>query len=126
MEIKEFDPVQTFDTKYTSQPLQLIKVLIPYLEPELRKTMIILIHFMELQYTINHIRSHPEDYADAASVFSLDENMEQIRKYCPPAFISMLDNLNSIQNAMKLYEEMKDMMEFTDPQQMDFTSFFQE
>ena len=125
MEKKEFDPVQTFDSKYTNRQIQLMKILVPYLDPDLRKMMIIMIHLMELQYTIHHVHSHPEDYRSIALTFSIDENIEQIRKYCPPSILSMLENFNSIQNAMKMYEEMKDMMEFIDPQQMDLFQMFQ-
>lgn len=145
MENKEFDSLNTLETQYTNPQIHLMKLLLPYLEPDLRKTMAVLICFLELQFTLSQIQTQPYLYSKEALPFSLDENIEHIRKYCPPSITAMIENLISIQNAMKMYESMKEMMdisgdgesgdhsvpfdilsEMMDPQQMELFRMFQQ
>lgn len=58
MEKTENEAVAMFDTLYTTNHLQLLKILLPYLEEELQKKLAIYIKFQEMQYTIKYLKEH--------------------------------------------------------------------
>ena len=110
MEKQEQDSIQAFDTLYTTNQIQILKILLPYCAPDTQRSLAVMIRFLELQYTLSFVRSHPEAFRSPPSL-SFGELCEKIRGYCPPALRSMLDQFQSMQNAMQMYEEMKQMME---------------
>ena len=110
MEKQEQDSIQAFDTLYTTNQIQILKILLPYCAPDTQRSLAVMIRFLELQYTLSFVRSHPEAFRSPPSL-SFGELCEKIKGYCPPALRSMLDQFQSMQNAMQMYEEMKQMME---------------
>ena len=110
MEKQVQDSIQAFDTLYTTNQIQILKILLPYCAPDTQRSLAVMIRFLELQYTLSFVRSHPEAFRSPPSL-SFGELCEKIRGYCPPALRSMLDQFQSMQNAMQMYEEMKQMME---------------
>ena len=111
MEKQEQDSIQAFDTLYTTNQIQILKILLPYCAPDIQRNLAVMIRFLELQYTIFFVRSHPEAFRSPPLPLSFGELCEKIRGYCPPALRALLDQFQSIQNAMQMYEEMKQMME---------------
>ncbi len=111
MEKKETDAVQTFDTLYTTNQIQIMKILLPFCDERTRRSLVVMIKFMELQYTISFTRKHPETFREAPLPFSLNDVCERIKAYCPPQLCSMLEQFQAMQNAFAMYEEMKQMME---------------
>ena len=59
--------VTAFDALYTTNQIQKLKVLLPYIEPSMQKNMAVYIKYMELQYTMHYVRRHPFRSAAAAS-----------------------------------------------------------
>ncbi len=111
MEKKEKDPIQTFDTLYTTNQIQIMKILLPFCDEQARRSLVVMIKFMELQYTISFTQKHPDAFHEAPLPFSLADVCEQIKAYCPPQLRSMLEQFQSMQSALKMYEDMKQMME---------------
>lgn len=111
MEKQEQDSIQAFDTLYTTNQIQILKILLPYCAPDTQRSLAVMIRFLELQFTASFVRSHPEAFRSPPLPFSFGELCEKIRGYCPPALRAMLDQLQSMQNAMQMYEEMKQMMD---------------
>lgn len=111
MEKQEQDSIQAFDTLYTTNQIQILKILLPYCAPDTQKSLTVMIRFLELQYTLSFVRSHPECFRSPSRSLSLGELCEKIKGYCPAPLRSMLEQFQSMQNAMQMYEEMKQMME---------------
>ena len=59
MDEKEQDHVAAFDMLFTTNQLQLMKVLLPCLSPSMQKYFAIYIKYQELQYTISYFRGLP-------------------------------------------------------------------
>lgn len=57
MEPKESDYVASFDTLYTSNHIQILKILLHHLPSEHRSNLAVYIKYMELQYTISHCKN---------------------------------------------------------------------
>ena len=111
MEKNDKDYLQTFDALYTTNQIQIMKILLPYCSPDSRRGLAVMIKFMEFDYTLRLTRSHPESFRDEAIPFSLSDICDKIKNYCPPQVRSMLEQFQSIQNAMQMYEEMKQYMD---------------
>ncbi|HJA94555.1 MAG TPA: hypothetical protein H9717_15825 [Candidatus Eisenbergiella merdipullorum] len=105
------DSIQAFDALYTTNQIQILKILLPFCPSETRKSLVVMIRFLELQYALAFVRSNPECFRDPPIPFSLNEIYEKISSYCPPQLRSMLEQIRSMQNAMQMYEEMKQVME---------------
>ena len=52
MEKQEQDSIQAFDTLYTTNQIQILKILLPYCAPDIQRNLAVMIRFLELQYTI--------------------------------------------------------------------------
>ncbi len=110
MDKLDFDSVQTYDLRYTNNQIQMLKVMLPFLDPAMRRNMTVLIRFLEFQYTLTMVQKHPEYFQAKACPPEPENLLDQLQKYCPPEVVSMLENFRSIQQAMKMYEDMKDFM----------------
>lgn len=120
MDYCENESIITFDTLYTTNHIQILKILLPYVERKNQKTLAILIKYMEFQYTLQYFSSHPyvlgaaeipdkqEPEKDGFDFFSL---LEQIKAFCSPREKAMLDQISNMRQAMSMYEEVKNMMQ---------------
>ena len=111
MEKHDKDFLQAFDALYTTNQIQIMKILLPYCNPDSRRGLAVMIKFMEFDYTLRFTRAHPETFRDEALPFSLSDICDKIKNYCSPQVRSMLEQFQSIQNAMQMYEEMKQYMD---------------
>lgn len=111
MEKHDKDFLQTFDALYTTNQIQIMKILLPYCNPDSRRGLAVMIKFMEFDYTLRLTRTHPESFQEEALPFSLSDICDKVKNYCSPQVRSMLEQFQSIQNAMQMYEEMKQYMD---------------
>ncbi len=107
-EQKNPDTIQAFDSLFTNNHLQMYKVLLPYFEPAMQKTIAIYIKYMEFQYTMAYFRHHPyafmpqKDNFDAAGICRL------LIPYCAPREKRQMEQM------MDLFANMKNMQEMMD------------
>ena len=111
MEKLEPDSIQAFDALYTTNQIQVLKLLLPFCSPQTQRSLAILIRLLELNYTIGFVRSHPEAFHDPSDSLSFPDLCVKIRGFCPPQLQAMLDQLMSFQNAMQMYEQIKPLLE---------------
>lgn len=116
MEQTENQAIVTFDTLYTNNHIQILKVLLPYFDIQSRKRLAILIKFMELRYTMDYFaryavlhtldtRDKTGGQPDIVAIF------EQIKNFCTPSERAMFDQLANMKKSMEMYEEMMGMMQ---------------
>ena len=111
MEKQEPDSIQAFDALYTTNQIQILKLLLPFCSPQTQRSLAVLIRLLELNYTIGFVRSHPEAFHAPPDSLSLPDLCAKIRGFCPPQLQAMLDQLMSFQNAMQMYEQIKPLLE---------------
>ena len=111
MEKLEPDSIQAFDALYTTNQIQVLKLLLPFCSPQTQRSLAILIRLLELNYTIGFVRSHPEAFHAPSDSLSFPDLCVKIRGFCPPQLQAMLDQLMSFQNAMQMYEQIKPLLE---------------
>lgn len=111
MEKLEPDSIQAFDALYTTNQIQILKLLLPFCSPQTQRSLAVLIRLLELNYTIGFVRSHPEAFHAPSDSLSFPDLCVKIRGFCPPQLQAMLDQLMSFQNAMQMYEQIKPLLE---------------
>ena len=109
MEHCDSEAVVAFDTLYTNNHIQILKVLLPYFDPDNRKNLAVLIKFMELQYTMEYFSRHPSALCAAScdpKQPDIVEIFEQIKNFCTPSEKAMFEQLKNKKKSMEMYEEM--------------------
>ncbi len=104
--------VMAFDALYTTNQIQKLKVLLPYIEPSMQKNMAVYIKYMELQYTMRYVRRHPFQISECS--IRDDQNQKtdlqslcmQLSLYSSPEEIRQLDQFRNMLQTMETFQEM--------------------
>ena len=59
MDSDERNKVIAFDTLFCTNHIQMLKVILPYMDSQTQKSMAVYIKFLELNYTIEYFKKHP-------------------------------------------------------------------
>lgn len=106
--------VMAFDALYTTNEIQKIKVLLPYIEPSMQKHLAVYIKYMELQYTMNYVRRHPFQISGCSIPFNdkpdLRSLCRQLSLYSTPEEIRQLEQFQNILQTMETMQEMSQTM----------------
>ena len=111
---EEASNVTAFDALYTTNEIQKIKVLLPYIEPSMQKHLAVYIKYMELQYTLKYVRRHPFQISGCS--VSSDEKPDlrslcrQLSLYSSPEEIRQLEQFQNMLQTMETMQEMTQTM----------------
>lgn len=109
MEENELGSITAFDSLFTTNRIQMMKVLLPYLKPEQQGALAVCIKIMELNYTLTFFKNHPH-----TTPFRLPQKSDtsklwdEILPFCGPEERSKVENMK---NMMQSMNQMKEMME---------------
>lgn len=111
MEEKNSDKIIIFDSLFTTNSIQMLKVLITYMPSSVQKDFAVYIKLMELQYTMTFFKQHP----DASFKGLPHEDSSNPVKLCDE-LLSFSDNtqkekINQMKNMYQQFENMQGMME---------------
>lgn len=130
METNSNEKIYAFDSLYTTNHIQMLKILLPCFNPPLQKNLALFIKFLEFRYTISFLHAHP--YAikgcgfdkspvdwhflkDDLLPFLTPQEAEQLKHL--QKSIDMMKQFSSIQKNMEALKEIL-------PEGMDFESMF--
>lgn len=109
-EHKDSDYVLAFDTLYTTNHIQMLKVILPRLPRERRNQFALFIKFMELQYTL----SYCEKTKDQINICTNDPDpkdfsslIKELQYYCTDAEQKKFKEIADIMQAMEMFQEMQ-------------------
>lgn len=105
MEDWTINQMTPFDCRIATQPIQLTKLLIPYLPRETQRMMAIYVKFMEFQNTWSNFHAFQQKSHTTNDIF------QELRPYMPP---SACDSIDNIMNMMSMMEMMQSMHEMQD------------
>ena len=111
---EEATNVMAFDALYTTNQIQKLKVLLPYIEPSMQKHLAVYIKYMELQYTMKHVKRHPFQISGCS--ISSDEKPDlrslcrQLSLYSSPEEIRQLEQLQNMFETLETMQEMTQTM----------------
>lgn len=106
--------VIAFDALYTTNQIQKLKVLLPYIEPSMQKHLAVYIKYMELQYTMNFTKKHtatlvgcelsPQEKPD------LKKLCKELCLYSTPEEIRQLEQIQNMLQTLETVQEMSQTM----------------
>lgn len=109
------DPIAIFDSLYTNDSIQILKVMYDLLPSNIRRKLAILIKMRELQYTIDLANNiFPADEPGAINDNSsndlshLGDMLNQVQPYFTEENQKLITNLCGMFNMMKTYEKMQE------------------
>jgi len=130
METIKNEQVYAFDSLYTTNHIQMLKILLPYLNPPLQKNLALYIKFLELRYTISFLNAHPYALSGCGFDKKYGEQeipLEDLLPYLTPKeaenfrqIQKSMDMMKQFSNIQKNMEALKDIL----PEGMDFETLF--
>lgn len=106
--------VMAFDALYTTNQIQKLKVLLPYIEPSMQKHLAVYIKYMELQYTMNFIKRHDSTLCGCElsqpDKPDLRKLCRELCLYSTPEEIRQLEQIQNIIQTMETMQEMSQTM----------------
>jgi hypothetical protein len=114
MEECEQNKVIAFDTLFSTNHISMLKIMLPYLDNQLQKSLAVSIKFLELHYTMDFYRKNPYPLSGcmkkepAPDFISL---CHALLPYCTESEKKLLEQLCSMLQGMETYREMSKTME---------------
>lgn len=106
--------ILAFDTLYTTNHMQMLKLLLPYLECDQQQKLAVFIKWQELLFTMNFFKQY------SASLYSTDFQKKKdlnlqtllplLSPYCNEREKSILSQFSQMQNMMEMYQNMSEYM----------------
>ena len=111
---EDANSVMAFDALYTTNQIQKLKVLLPYIDSSMQKHLAVYIKYMELQYTMNHVRQHPFQICGCSlsspHVPDLRKLCQELCLYSSPEEIKQLEQFQNMLQTMETVQEMSQTM----------------
>lgn len=107
----ENDPITAFDTRYTSNQLQMLKIILPYIQQKLQRFIAIYIKWNELQIALQFSQSNL--FSDSFSAKELDITylLKYLSPYLSDSEKEMMNQLSSMYENMEQMKQMSQMMQ---------------
>lgn len=131
METIKNEQIYAFDSLYTTNHIQMLKILLPCLNPPLQKNLALYIKFLELRYTISFLHTHPCVISGCGFDKKYREQeipVGDLLPYLTPQEAENLKQLQKSMNIMKQFSNMQKNMEALKgilPEGMDLETLFQ-
>lgn len=114
MDTKQSDKIAAFDTLYTTNHIQMLKILLPVMGKELRNKFAVYIKYMEFQYTLSLANSSLHSFQLCAEsekkAFDFGCLCDELHPFCNQKEQAMLSNFKNMQNMMQQYKELEALM----------------
>lgn len=114
MSEQEQDKVAAFDTLFTNNHIQMLKLLLPYLDLSLQKNLAIYIKYLELQYTMKFFQHFPNLHLSPLKKQEAPElgNLcEEFAPYCTEQEKKRFDHMRQMYQTFVTYQEMMEMIQ---------------
>lgn len=106
--------VIAFDTLFSTNHIQMLKVILPYMDNQTQKSMAVYIKFLELSYTIEFYKKHPYPVCGCMQKEAAPDMYEmcsELLPYCTESEKKQLEQLRNMFNTMEMYKEMSQTMD---------------
>lgn len=107
MDHNEIDPVTAFDTLYTSNQLQMLKIILPYMEGQIQRFIAIYIKLSEFMLALQ--------FASGSYPVKKETDIMSMVKYLSPYLSDsereMMEQFSSMQENMEQFKQMSAMMQ---------------
>ncbi len=109
MDKKSSSSITEFDALYTTNQMQILKILLPFLSPDMQRSMAIYIKFTELKLALEQSNlSGFAPFAPKTFLSNIEPIYEDIKPFLSP---SERETLSKAKDAFKSFQDIKDTME---------------
>lgn len=123
--MEDKDTILTFDTLYTTNEIQILKLALPLLSASLRPFAALIIKGKELKYCLDQLPKGKIENASLEMQY-LDVFLEHAIPYCTPRQRELFLQLKNIKKSLDMFEQMRNMMDlFGEDGMADFGNMFQ-
>lgn len=120
MDQKDTNQINAFDTLFSNNHIQMLKILLPYMDNQFQKYLAIYIKFLELQCALSFLKERPFPLCGCMEPDAPMEPEVLIKKLLPlctkkektqmKQFLSVFQSINQYQEMAKTMEFMKEFM----------------
>lgn len=107
MDHNEIDPVTAFDTLYTSNQLQMLKIVLPYMEGQIQRFIAIYIKLSEFMLAL-HFASGSYPVKKETDIMGM---VKYLSPYLSDSEREMMEQFSSMQENMEQFKQMSAMMQ---------------
>nr|MBQ8251786.1 hypothetical protein [Lachnospiraceae bacterium] len=119
------DAILTFDTLYTTNEIQILKLALPLLSPSLRPYIALLIKGKEMKYCMEQLPKARMEHI-ALELDYLDVFLDSALPYCNDRQRSVFLQFKQLKHSLDMFEKMKGMMSMFDEESFsDFGTLFE-
>ncbi len=114
MDANSSDKVLAFDSLFTTNHIQMLKILLPYLDRSAWSKLAVYIKLLELQYTLTFFQQNPSaqfpssDRDLSSGIGDITGICDEIQPFCSP---TEKEKLQKFKNIFKSIENMQEMMQ---------------
>lgn len=113
------DTILTFDTLYTTNEIQLLKLALPLLSNQLQPIAATLIKMRELEYCLSRL-PHTKIHDFSIAVDRLDTFFDSAMPFCNQQQKKLFSQLRQMKQSMKMMEKMQTILQMLPPDAMPF------
>lgn len=114
METNDHSKVAAFDTLFSSNHIQMLKIMLPYMDNQTQKSLAVYIKFLELNYTIEYYKKNPYPLCgcmEKESTPDVKKLCTELLPYCTESERKQIEQIRSLLQGMEMYKEMSKTME---------------
>lgn len=126
MDSNEHNKVIAFDTLFCTNHIQMLKIIMSYMDNQTHKSMAIYIKFLELNYTIEFFKKHPYPLCGCAEKETSPDIFKmcsELLPYCTENEKKQIEQIKNIFQGIEMYKEMSKTMEMMKDFMPDMTDF---
>ena len=125
MDNADHSKVAAFDTLFSTNHIQMLKVILPYMDNQTQKSMAVYIKFLELNYTIEFYKKNPYPLSgcmEKEASPDIQKMCTELLPYCTDEERKKIEQIRNILQSMEMYKEMSRTMEMMKEFMPDMTS----
>ncbi len=126
MDSNEHNKVIAFDTLFCTNHIQMLKIMLSYMDNQTQKSMAVYIKFLELNYTIEYFKKHPYPLygcMEQEASFDVLKMCSELLPYCSESERKQLEQIKGIFQGIEMYKEMSRTMDMMKDFMPDMASF---
>lgn len=114
MEKNEHDKITAFDTLYTNNHIQMLKIVMPYFDEQMRRKLAVYIKYLELRHTLDCYHSHSYELSGCSfekEEFNINKICSELIPFCTGEEKRKLEQIADIFRTIETYKEISRTME---------------
>ena len=107
----EIDPVTAFDALYTSNQMQMLKIVLPYMQEGIQRFIAIYIKLSELMIALRFAKSLTAEHVTEKREPDISNMLKYLSPYLSDSEREMMNQFSSMQENMEQFKQMSAMMQ---------------